>query len=161
MVKVSLPVLDFQIRVAVCGNRTNESDRLARPCPPAKPYIYSTYKFTSVLLLYCAHVHRFWPKKTEPANRQIWFAIQFTTNPLDGGDFKRLCHGRTKRFVPALATLGSCVLLNLGVPRWCCCRWCWSNLTFGRTTSGTVPACLSAWPVSTGRLGRRADGSSF
>ena len=46
----------------------------------------------------------FGQKKTEPANRQVWFAIQFTrftTNPLDGGDFKRLCHGRTKCFVPA------------------------------------------------------------
>ena len=33
---------------------------------------------------------------------QIWSAIQFTTNSLDGGGLKRLCHGRTKRFVPAL-----------------------------------------------------------
>ena len=82
-------------------NQIGSHGRLARPCSPVKPYIYSTYKLTSVLLLYCAHVHRFWPKKTDPANRQIWFAIQFTTNPLDGGDFKRLCHGRTKRFVPA------------------------------------------------------------
>ena len=41
-------------------------------------------------------------KKTDPTNCQIWFAIQFTTNPLDDGDLKRLCHGRTKRFVPAL-----------------------------------------------------------
>ena len=39
-------------------NRINESCRLARPCPPAKLYIYSTYKLTSVLLLYCAHVGR-------------------------------------------------------------------------------------------------------
>ena len=45
----------------------------------------------------------FGKKQTDPANCQIWFAIQFTTNPLDGGDFKRLCHGRAKRFVPALA----------------------------------------------------------
>ena len=45
----------------------------------------------------------FGKKQTDPTNCQIWFAIQFTTNPLDGGDFKRLCHGRTKRFVPALA----------------------------------------------------------
>ena len=84
-------------------NRINESYRLARPCSPVKPYIYSTYKLTSVLLLYCAHVHRFWQNKTDPANRQIWFAIQFTTNPLDGGDFKRLCHGRTFLFVAASA----------------------------------------------------------
>ena len=84
-------------------NRINESNRLARPCSPVKPYIYSTYKLTSVLLLYCAHVHRFWQNKTDPANRQIWFVIQFTTSRLDDGDLKRLCHGRTKRFVPALA----------------------------------------------------------
>ena len=37
-------------------SRISESYRLARPCPPANPYIYSTYKLTSVLLLYCAQV---------------------------------------------------------------------------------------------------------
>ena len=93
-------------------NRINESDRLARPCPPVKPYIYSTYKFTSVLLLYCAHVHRFWQNKTDPANRQIWFVIQFTTSRLDDGDLKRLCHGRKICFVAAPANQADCGARN-------------------------------------------------
>ena len=52
-------------------------------------------------MFYYFTVLRFWQNKTDPANRQIWLAIQFTTNPLDGGDFKRLCHGRTFLFVAA------------------------------------------------------------
>ena len=101
-------------------NRINESNRLARPCSPVKPYIYSTYKLTSVLLLYCAHVHRFWQNKTDPANRQIWFVIQFTTSRLDDGDLKRLCHGRKICFVAASAAtkqiLFACEILPFLMP---------------------------------------------
>ena len=107
------------------SNEPNQRIRSSRTrsCPPAKPYIYSTYRPTSVLLLYCAHVHRFWQNKTDPANRQIWFVIQFTTSRLDDGDLKRLCHGRTKRFVPALDT-GSMHQLQL------------------RRTSGPLQRCI-------------------
>ena len=52
-------------------------------------------------MFYYFTVLMFWQNITDPANRQIWFVIQFTTSRLDDGDLKRLCHGRTKRFVPA------------------------------------------------------------
>ena len=69
-------------------NRINESCRLARPCPPVKPYIYSTYKLTSVLLLYCAHVHRFWRKKQH--TQQIVRSSSLSSSLLVGSSARRV-----------------------------------------------------------------------
>ena len=91
-------------RVERINESTNQTGSHGRVHLPNRIFTAHTnlpvfYYFTVLMFI------GFGQKKTEPANRQIWFAIQFTTNALDGGDFKRLWHGRTKRFVPALSQL--------------------------------------------------------
>ena len=84
------------------------SETLPTPLVRAKCWFGFYERHHSVQLdssppLHSSSLFSFMNSQSGSRHRKPWFAIQLTTNPLDGGGLKRLCHGRTERFVPALA----------------------------------------------------------